>query len=279
MNIIHDILVSLVGGRGGEASDTVVRFLLPALFWFLLTAFIVREAQRKKEREEFEVKLEEQRRRFEGVNAALEERISSVAADVERREWFNLGLNALNIILRGEKSSAELGNRLLAFLVDYLEAGAGALYLYDDRNEVLSVISTFALSGAQQHRENFALGEGLAGQAARERKMIHLNEVPSGYLPISSALGEADPLDVVVAPLMNDRQLVGVIEIGSFKTFNPDKIEFLNLSTEGIAIAFSAIRSREFAYKLLEQTREQAEELRIQQAERQSNEESCMRRA
>lgn len=273
MKVFFDVLLSFVGGRGEGASGAVVHFFLPCLFWFLLAVIIVRELRRTKERKAYELKLEE-RQQLERINSALEERISGMVADLERRAWFNSGENELNAILRGEKSSAELGDRVLGFLIGYLEAGAGALYLYDEQNELLTVISTFALSGAKRLNESVAPGEGLAGQVAREKKMIHIHEVPYSYLPISSALGEADPLDVVVVPVMNDGQLVGVIEMGSFKQFNPDMIEFLSQSMEGIAIAFSGIRSRELLHRLLEQTREQADELRIQQEElRQSNEE------
>ena len=274
MNVLPDILTSIVGGSGEGTSGAVVHFILPCLFWFLLVVVILRELRRIKERNEFKLKLDEQRRSLEGINSKLEERISNMVADLKKGEWFNRGQNELNGILRGEKSSAELADTLLGFLIGYLEAGVGAFYLYDEKNELLTVISTFAISGAKRIDKSVALGEGVAGQAALERKMIKLSAVPQSYLPISSALGEADPLNIVVAPVMNSGQLVGVIEIGSFSLFNQDMIEFLNQSMEGIAIAFSANRSRELLCRLLEQTQAQAEELRIQQEElQQSNEE------
>lgn len=225
-------------------------------------------------RKQYELELEENRRRLEGLNSTLEERIGKAMDDMRLRDWFRDGQNELNIILRGDKSCADLADKVLVFLIGYIGAGVGVFYLYDEKDESLEIISTYALSGKKRLHERFGIGEGLAGQAALERKMIHINEVPHNYLPIGSALGEADPLNIVVLPVLNNNQLVGVLEIGSFRHFSRDVIEFLNRSTEGVAITLIANHSRELVNELLEQAQAQAEELRIQQEElQQTNEE------
>jgi len=273
MNNLFNFLVGS-GGIGVDASGTAVSYLTPLFVFFLLAVLVVREFLRINERKEYELKMEEQRLRLEALNSALEERISRVLADVTKRDRFNNGQNELNIILRGEKSSAELADGVLRFMIDYFGAGVGVFYLYDERTESLTIISTFAVSGEKHLDETVALGEGPAGQAALQKKMILLDAVPQSYLPIASALGEADPLNLVVTPVIQNGQLVGVLEIGSFKLFTQDMLEFLNHSMEGVAVAFSGNRSRELLGKLLEQTQAQAEELRIQQEElQQSNEE------
>ena len=119
------------------------------------------------------------------------------------------------------------------------------MYLYDEQEEMLKTISTFALSGSKRLTEGFPLGVGLPGQAALERKKICLNAVPPGYLPIASALGEADPVNIVVMPIMHNDTLLGVLELGSFSLFCDDDFDFLNLSLEGIAVAFSVNRTRQ----------------------------------
>lgn len=277
MNNLLDILHS-AAGNGKGASGTLVHFVMPVLFWFLLVVIIVREFLRINERKEYKLKMEEQRHRLEAVNSALEERISKVLADVTERDRFNSGQNELNRILRGEKSSTELADGILGFMIDYFSAGVGVFYLYDEKNRSLTVISTFAVSGAKRLEERVALGEGPAGQAAIQKKMIQLNDVPQSYLPIASALGEADPVNIVVTPVIHNGQLVGVLEIGSFKLFTQDMIEFLNQAMEGVAIAFSGNRSRELLGQLLEQTQTQAEELRIQQEELQQRNEELQER-
>lgn len=225
-------------------------------------------------RKKYERDLEAQHKQLEDLNAKLEERIGKVLDDVRKRDWFKSGLNELYINLRGEKTSAELADGVLKFFVGYLGAGAGAFYLYDEKHESLEVISTYAVSGEKRLHEKIALGDGLAGQAAFEKKTIHLSAVPHSYLTIGSALGEAEPLDIIVLPFLNNHQLTGVLELASFRLFTPDDVEFLNQSTEAVAIALGVNRSRELVNELLAQTQEQAEKLRVQQEElQQANEE------
>ncbi|NTW99767.1 MAG: GAF domain-containing protein, partial [Geobacteraceae bacterium] len=191
-----------------------------------------------------------------------------------RRDHLKSGLYELNKILRDELDTAVLANEALAFLTGFLGAGVGILYLYDEKREMLQTLSTYAVSSSTRLNDGFRLGEGLAGQVALERKAICLDTVPPKYLPIVSALGEADPLNIAILPIQHNDTLIGVVEIGSFRKFNADDFEFLTQALEGIAIAVNVNRSRQLVDELLEQTQAQAEELRIQREElQQSNEE------
>ena len=122
-------------------------------------------------------------------------------------------------------------------------------------------------------------GEGLAGQAALERKMICLNAAPPDYLRISSGLGESDPAHIVALPLLHNKVLTGLLEIGSFAAFSEDDLAFLNQIMETVAIALSINRSRQHVNELLEQAQAQAEELRVQQEELQQTNEELEERA
>ncbi|MDD2856450.1 MAG: PAS domain-containing sensor histidine kinase, partial [Desulfuromonadaceae bacterium] len=46
MDAFIDILINFGGGKGGEASGTVVRFLLPTFFWLILSYISGKEWQR-----------------------------------------------------------------------------------------------------------------------------------------------------------------------------------------------------------------------------------------
>ena len=190
------------------------------------------------------------------------------------RDWLKTGRNELNFLIREEQSTAEMTDKLLGFLVAYLQAGVGALYLFDERAVKLALAATYAVSGDMKLGEHFRLGEGVIGQAAREQKIISLTEIPPGYLPIGSALGGAAPKVVVAVPLLHGNRLVGVIEMAAFRAFSETELKFLEVAREGIAIAIDANLSHQRTAELLEQTEQQAEELRVQQEElQQSNEE------
>jgi CheY-like chemotaxis protein/signal transduction histidine kinase len=195
------------------------------------------------------------------------------------RDWFKNGQNELNTILRGDKSTAEVAGQALTFLAEYLGAGVGVFYIADDKGETLQIGASYAFTRRKRLNERLALGEGLAGQAAQERKMICLNAAPPDYLPISSALGEAEPVNIVVLPLLHNDTLAGILELGSFKIFSNNDLEFLNQSMAGIAIALSVNKSRQRVNELLEETQSQSEELRVQQEELQQTNEELEERA
>lgn len=188
--------------------------------------------------------------------------------------WLKSGLNDLNIILRGEHTISELADEALAFVADFLGAGVGVIYLYFEKGEMLQTLSTYAISRSKRLSWGFALGEGLPGQVALERKMIYLDSVPPDYLVVTSPFGKAEPLNVVIMPIMYNNSLVGVLELGSFKSFSEADVNFLKQALEGVAIAMQVSRSRLLVSDLLTQTQLQTEELRAHQEElQQSNEE------
>jgi len=191
-----------------------------------------------------------------------------------RQDWFKNGQSRLNTILRGDKSTDDLADQSLSFLAEYLGAGVGVLYVHDEEQAVLQITASYAFVRRKRLNDRIALGEGLAGQAARERKTICLSPAPPGYLPISSGIGEAQPVSIVALPLVHNETLTGVLEIGAFKLFSDDELAFLDQCRESIAIALGVNRSRQRVNLLLEQTQAQTEELQVQQEElQQSNEE------
>ena len=214
-------------------------------------------------------------RAFAGMTASLRHSREENA----QRDRLKSGLHELNKILRDEQNSADMGDKTLAFLADFLDAGVGIMYLYEKKERMLLTLSTFAISRTSRLDKGFRLGEGLPGQVALERKAICLDVVPPDYLPIASALGKADPLNVAIVPILHNETLIGVLELGSFRRFSDDDFEFLKQSLEGIAIAIKVSRSHQRVNELLEQTQAQAEELRVQQETLQQTNEELEERA
>ena len=221
-----------------------------------------------------------------GIQASLDAAFSRMTDSLRRnrreeqaRDWLKSGTNELNALLRGDRRLEEMVEKSLSFLCEYLGAGVGALYLYNDRNSGLEIAATYALARRENLKERLSLGEGLVGEAARERKVIRLTDVPSGYLTISSAIGEAKPLTIAAVPLLHDDRLVGVVEIGSFGELTDRELEFLRQAREGLAIGISVNRARKLVDELLEQTQAQTEELRVQQEELQQTNEELEERA
>jgi signal transduction histidine kinase/DNA-binding response OmpR family regulator len=200
--------------------------------------------------------------------------LAQTREDEKVQDWFKSGLFELNTMLRGDRPLDEMTGEVLGFLAPYVGGSVGALYSFDADRTELVLQATYAYTRRKNLGQRIPLGEGLAGEAAREKKTICWQQVPADYLAIESALGAATPGAVVAVPLVHDNALVGLIEIGGFGGFTDRQLEFLQRAAEAIAIAIGVNQARQRVNELLSTTQMQAEELRVQQEElQQSNEE------
>ncbi|RKZ39306.1 MAG: hypothetical protein DRQ49_11920 [Gammaproteobacteria bacterium] len=204
----------------------------------------------------------------------MNQRLREMSAENDKQNWIKTGQYELSKTMRGDLELVVLSRKTLTFLAKYLSAQVGALYLYNEKNEELKLIATYAFKKRKSLNDSFKIGEGLIGQAALEREMISITEIPEDYTRIISAVGEAVPRNVVVIPFIYEEKLEGVIELGAFQAFPDTALEFLQMTMENIAIVINSSQSRTRMKELLEETQTQAEELTAQQEElKQSNEE------
>lgn len=196
-----------------------------------------------------------------------------LAKENTERTWMLNGASQLNDQMRGEKTEREMSQVIINFLADYLKAQIGAVYLVE--NEKLRLSATYAFHHRKGNVNEIAIGQGLVGQVALEKKPIVFEDVPSDYVKINSALGSLPPKNIIVYPYFYEKELKGILEIGFAKdTLDDLPMNFLDMVTENIGIVFHATQARNRMKELLEVTQQQAEELEVQQEElRQSNEE------
>jgi len=176
--------------------------------------------------------------------------------------------------MRGEPDIKTLCRSIITHLAHYLEAQIGAIYLVEEEDSHLQLVGSYAYTKRKNVSNTFALGEGLVGQAALEKELIHLVSVPDDYITIRSGLGETPPHSILVLPFLLKDKVVGVLELGSLDGFSDLQIDFLKQLTEPVAIAVTTAENRVQMQALLQETQAQSEELQAQQDElRASNEE------
>jgi PAS domain S-box-containing protein len=193
---------------------------------------------------------------------------------IKRNDWFNSGQNKLSEQIREASDIKILAENVITFLANYLEAQIGALYTVGENDTELRLSGSYAFSMRKDLNGRIKIGEGLAGQAACEKEIISVTNIPEDYTRVSSAIVDAIPRNIIIAPFVLNNRLVGVVELGSLKEFSDDAVEFLKLSMESVAIAFLTVLAKEKEKELLEETQRQSEELETQQEElRRTNEE------
>ncbi len=94
-----------------------------------------------------------------------------------------------------------------------------------------------------------------------------LAHVPPDYIRVTSGLGEAAPLNVIVLPVLFEGEIRAVIELASFEPFAPIHRIFLEQLTEGIGVVLNMITANVRTEELLKQSQSLTEELRAQSDE------------
>jgi|GEM_PF-6999828 len=197
----------------------------------------------------------------------------------EAREKMATARFDLNTILRNEEHFPNMPELALSFILEYLGASIGILYLFDDRTDELLPIASYALSSPERMQTTVRLGEGIVGEAALKKKNIEFGSLPPDYLTLHSALVSSMPNNLLAAPLVHNETVVAVMEMGSFSDMDEHAFQFMVQALDDFAVALMVERSRRIVDDLLEQSQTQAEELRAQQEELHQMNEVIMERS
>jgi len=193
------------------------------------------------------------------------------------QDWLKTNLARFTGMLQGQRELSTVGKMLLSELAPLVNAHQGTVYHYSsteyDTGE-LALLSSYAQTGNIRLAPSIGLGEGLVGQCAAEKKRILLTNVPSDFVAVSSSLGEARQLSVVVLPVLFENQTKAVIELASLHPFTVVNLNFLDQLALGIGAVFNTIEATMRTEGLLKQSQQLTAELQSRQSElQQTNEE------
>jgi signal transduction histidine kinase/DNA-binding response OmpR family regulator len=190
---------------------------------------------------------------------------------VWRQEWLLQGQRQLAEQIAGDKPADQIAGIAVKLIAEYV--GAAAAVVFVPKEGLLSRAGVYALPRLNEVPQTLRPGEGMVGQVAVDRRIL-LSQLPSPHLRIGSALGEAQPAWVVVAPMVADQEAHAVLELAFAEKPVEAVVELLGRVSEPVAVAFRSAGFRARLQELLEETQRQAEELQAQSEElRVANEE------
>ncbi|WP_207539716.1 response regulator [Sabulicella rubraurantiaca] len=191
---------------------------------------------------------------------------------VRRQEWLQSGQLQLSARMSGEQGLDQISGAVLDGLCRHAGATVGAFYVAE--GGALVRRATYAVPDPGALPERIQPGDGLLGEAARDRRIRLLHRLPAGYLRFGSALGATEPHSLLLAPIELDGELKGAVELGFADAAGQTHAELLRRTSNAIAVALRSAQYRARLQDLLDETQRQAEELQRQGEElRSSNEE------
>ncbi|MGZ3722784.1 MAG: response regulator, partial [Bdellovibrionales bacterium] len=192
---------------------------------------------------------------------------ASLREKARELEFLREGQITLSDKMRGEQDIALLGRSVLSHLAPFLNAQMGAFYCLT-AEKTLKRVSGYAYSKLDDGEKTIALGEGLVGQAALEKRPIVIEDVPEYYFGnINSDLGHSAPRSLLLSPVFYEGEVNGVIELASFTSFSEHQKTFLEHVSENIGIAVNTSLSRNKLQELLEGSQILTVKLQTQQEE------------
>jgi signal transduction histidine kinase/DNA-binding response OmpR family regulator len=186
--------------------------------------------------------------------------------EAERQRWVKTSVAEIAEVLQGAEQPDDFGKRLLSKLVPLAGGGYGAFHLLSEIDERYHLSAGYGWDGCKDDK-GFACGEGLPGQAAVERKVLVLSDIPENYIHIRSGLGASPARILAVLPIMTQDRVLAVVEVASFSDLTEQQRALLDEASGMVALKLDVLQRNLRTRELLEQTRKQAETLEVQSGE------------
>jgi signal transduction histidine kinase/HAMP domain-containing protein/CheY-like chemotaxis protein len=200
------------------------------------------------------------------------------------QDWLKTNLARISGLMQGHRDLAVVAELIMDELTPLVGAQFGAFYLAEENQGELE-LSLLGLYGypedgdpaAPTRPTRFRLGRSLVGQAARSRQTILVEQVPDGYVTISSGLGYTEPTSLIVLPIVVEDQVLGVIELASVRPFSSVRRVFLEQLRENLGVNVNTIVANARTDELLAESQRLAAELQARSGELQVRQEELQR--
>ena len=192
---------------------------------------------------------------------------------LRHQDWLRAGQTELAAKTMGINDLEPLAQAVLDYVTRYLNGAVAAMYVRND-DGVLRRIGSYGFAPDSRHAQVIQPGDSLASQAAQQNRIVTLRELPPGYIKVGSALGEAAPRELLIAPISNFGKIKGVIEVGFLHGVRERDIEFMEAIAQAVGAGVASVLYRQRLQLALEEQQAMNEELQVQQEElRTANEE------
>ncbi len=184
----------------------------------------------------------------EGEVLALKDNINQMIKNLKEtteknmeQDWLKTNLARFSAMMQGQKNLSAVSRLIMSELTPLVSAQHGAFYTVNVEENRLDLMASYAYNKSAFVPTSFEFGEGIVGQCALEKKPIMLGTVPDDYIRITSGLGYAAPANILVLPVLFEGEVLAVIELASFQSFNAIHRVFLDQLMVNIGVVLNII--------------------------------------
>ena len=196
----------------------------------------------------------------------------------QQQDWLKTNLARIAGMMQGHRDLAIVAELIIDELAPLTGAQHGTFFLTEptaDGDTQLRLIAGYGLRTDETAPIQYRLGQSLIGQVARSKRSIVVENLPEGYVTISSGLGEAPPANLAIVPILFEDQVLGVIELASFTAFSPVQTDFLEQLTETLGVNFNTIMANARTDTLLTESQRLTSELQARSEELQAQQDGA----
>lgn len=199
-----------------------------------------------------------------------------LALRLEEENWQSANHARILEQLQNAATLEEAADWFASEVVPLTGGAYGAVYLLQSEPEpVLRLAGAYAFD-AEETRRIYEPGEGWVGQCARDRRPLHVPELPSGYVTVGSGTGRTEPVDLLLVPVLHEGELFGVFETAAIRPFVARESALAEKLAGVLGAVLSRIRARRRIEELLLTSQSLTEELQAQSEELQHQSEELL---
>lgn len=192
---------------------------------------------------------------------------NNMAFSLKEKSWLETNMTEMATMFQGIHDLETLFEKFMTKLTPMVGADFGVLYGRGSGEEKFYSLATYAYNGQKMRESSFSYGEGIIGQAALEKRIIHLVNIPENYIHITSGVGFAPPANIIVIPVEFEGEITAIIELASFRMFEPIHETLLKQVASHIGITVNSVSGRMQVESLLKESKKLTEELQCQSEE------------
>ncbi|MBD2843715.1 response regulator [Paenibacillus sp. IB182496] len=219
---------------------------------------------------------------FNSLAEDLEARVQREEAynrQVADESWVKSNLAQVSLTIQSDTELASVSREFIRAITPLVGAHYGVLYVREGFGEqqFLKAQGAFAFEDESIFEKLYVFGQGLVGECAQDGKIIQTDQLPEDYVKVRTGLGSTPPRHLVLIPVHDQQQVLGVIELASLRPFTELEQRLLAETAESLGVIVNNLFGRLKVEELLRESQAMGEELQTQSEELTTQQEELRR--